>query len=294
VGPLARFVGVVKRTVALSRSLPRPVVILIVTLALAATLGLAATITAANLAHGTSEKWFDDLWFEVAKAGVQVVAVGVLGGALAAIWRNLSAWSEGQKEQRSKVREELVELFTLYNDVKQVRRILKSHGLDLRARHRPDHPVDPHQTLTEQQSRAFREQMLALTVLQLGFESKARQFGQTNFLGKDTDRVVTLLGDIEHYLHEILKVAWEQRGWTIHAGTQVAVVSNPLQMLFRKDPFRASMSEPLREITGLINAHVFGEALAKTQLALESVVKKDEAAEDAEEPTGEEKDSEGQ
>lgn len=268
----------------IGRSIPPLVRVLIAALGLAAVLGLAAIVTAAELANGTSDKWSDDLLFEVAKAGVQIVAVGVLGGALAAAWKSLSTWSENQKQERSKVRDELVELFTLYNDVKQVRRILKSHGLDLQARQRPDSPVEARRPLTEQQAQAFHGQMLALTRLQLGFESKARQFGQTNFVGDKTLKVVSLFGDIEHYLHEILKDAWERRAWTIHAGTDVAVVSDALQPLFRKDPFRTNMSDPVREITRLINAHVFGEALPATREALKRVDEADAAAEDADEP----------
>jgi hypothetical protein len=278
----------------LIRSPRRLVVVLVATLGLAAAVGLAATIIAAVAAHRTPDSWLDDLWFEVAKAGVQVVAVGVLGGALAAVWRTLSAWSERQRQERSKLREELVELFTLYNGVKQVRRILRSQGLDLQARHRPDRAVTPGQTLTEQQSQAFHEQMLALTTLQLGFESKGRQFGQTNLLGEDTNRVVSCLGKIEGYLNQVLKEAWERRGWTIDAGTDVAVVSEALQCLFRKVPFRANMSDPLRQITRLINEHVFGKATEKTREALNRVVKTDADAENADEPTSEKEDGAGQ
>ena len=58
-------------------------------LALLTVVGLAAIITSAWLAHLTPNKdeWLNSLWLEVAKAGVQVVAVGVLGGALTAICR---------------------------------------------------------------------------------------------------------------------------------------------------------------------------------------------------------------
>ena len=51
-------------------------------IALLTVVGLAAIISSAWLAHLTphKDKWLNALWLEVAKAGVQVVAVGVLGG----------------------------------------------------------------------------------------------------------------------------------------------------------------------------------------------------------------------
>jgi uncharacterized membrane protein YcjF (UPF0283 family) len=101
-------------------------------LALLTVLGLVAIITGAWLARLTPDKWLDALWLEVAKAGVQVVAVGVLGGALAAIWQNIRARREREIERNDKIRAELVSLDALYNDVKAVRRILRSLGLDLK------------------------------------------------------------------------------------------------------------------------------------------------------------------
>jgi hypothetical protein len=38
---------------------------------------------------------------------------------------------------------------------------------------------------------------------------KARQFGQTSFLGDDTDQVVTNLGRIENHLNRVLEL-WEE------------------------------------------------------------------------------------
>ena len=70
-------------------------------LALLALLGLAAIIASARQAHLTphNHKWLNALWLEVAKAGVQVVAVGVLGGALEAIWQNIRARRDREIER---------------------------------------------------------------------------------------------------------------------------------------------------------------------------------------------------
>jgi hypothetical protein len=77
----------------------------------------------------------------------------------------------------------------LYNGVKSVRRIVRSLGLDLKTY--PDaerETVRQTAILSEEQARGFHAQMLILNGLQLEFESKVRQFGQTNFLGDDTTK----------------------------------------------------------------------------------------------------------
>ncbi len=114
--------------------------------------------------------------------------------------------------------------------------------------------------------------MLVLNGLQLDFESKARQFGQTNFLGDDTERVVKLLGGIQNHLNQVLQL-WEHSGWTIQEGVPLDVVSNGLVKLFRvREHLRPQVSDPLREITRIINKHVFGEASAETRRALQEIV----------------------
>jgi uncharacterized membrane protein YcjF (UPF0283 family) len=130
-------------------------------------LGLVAVIAGAWLADLTEDKWFDALWLEVAKAGVQVVAVGVLGGALAATWQTITSRREAEIERdakererelesNDKIRDELVSLVALYNGVKAVRRVLRSLGLDLKT-----YPVADQETvrrtalLTDAQARGF-------------------------------------------------------------------------------------------------------------------------------------------
>jgi hypothetical protein len=261
-------------------------------LALFTCLGVVAILTGAWRAHLTQDKWLDELWLEVAKAGVQVVAVGVLGGALAAVWRNITAHREAkvaedakerdrEVERNDKIRAELVSLVALYNGVKSVRRIVRSLGLDLKTY--PDaerETVRQTAILSEEQARGFHAQMLILSGLQLEFESKARQFGQTDFLGDDTDQVVTNLGRIENHLNRVLEL-WEESGWTIQQGTTpLRLVSDGLKLLLRvREHLRPEVSDPLREITELINKHVFGEALKETQDALAEIVSEHEKRE---------------
>jgi hypothetical protein len=259
--------------------------------------GLVIIAMAAGLALQTTDKWLDDLWKEIANAGVQVVAVGVLGGLVAAAWkdRELDRAShergveagratrekelEADRAAREKIRGELMVIVDLYNRVKRVRRTLRSQGLDLVVRRR-DHPLDADFALTESQVRAFRRQMRRLTIVQLEFESKVRQFGQTNLLGEDTELVVKRLDGIESFLNNILKAAWEQQGWSIQVGSDASAISEPLQPLFRKDQFRPRLSEPLREITRFMNKYAFGGATAGTNAALDAIVQRHDAEED--------------
>lgn len=115
----------------------------------------------------------------------------MLGGALAAVWRNITAHREAKAaedakerdreiERNDKIRAELISLVALYNGVKSVRRIVRSLGLDLNTY--PDaerETVRQTAILYEEQARGFHTQMLILNGLQLEFESKARQAGPT-------------------------------------------------------------------------------------------------------------------
>src|SRR5262245_19028739 len=74
-------------------------------LALLTSLGAVAIIAGSRGTNPSQDQWLDDLWLEGAKAGVQVVAVGVLGGALAAVWRNITARREAEIERVAKKRD---------------------------------------------------------------------------------------------------------------------------------------------------------------------------------------------
>ena len=258
-------------------------------LALLTVLGLRAVFIAAWLASLAphNDDWLDALSLEV-QGPASGRAVGVLGGALAAIWRNTRARRDREIERNDKIRDreierndairaELVSLVALYNEVKAVRRHLRSLGLDLERYPDNEQEQTKNAPLTEEQARGFHEQMLILCGLQLGFEAKVRQFGQTNFLDDDTVEVVEALGRIEKHLNSVLKL-WEERGWRIREGTPLAVVYGGLKELFRvRDHFRPEVSNQMWKITVLINKHVFGGATKSTEDVAASI----ESARDA-------------
>ena len=182
---------------------------------------------------------------------------------------------EKARDQRrvddEKLRAELVSLVALYNQVKAVRRSLRSLGLDPKYPG-PDAAGGRSGVLTEMQAQGFQAQMLILNGVQLDFEAKARQFGQTDLVGPDTARVVQLLGSIENHLNQVLSV-WETNGYLIQAGSAIEPVSVGLEKLFRvSDHLRPMVSDPLREVLKLLNRRAFGEATPTTKKAYATVV----------------------
>ena len=240
--------------------------------------GALAAAGAAMAASHTSGAW-SDLWSEVAKAGVQVVAVGAVGGALTATWKAIADRRETAAATKVKLRAEFLELVALYNDVKAVRRALRSLGLDAklnldRDMYAANETEDKNYFSTEdglkelkavglavrlsqEQADGFRKQMRILNRLQLGYEAKKRQFKQADLLGEDRAAVVATLEFIESYLNGLVGL-WEEHGWTFQEGTVLDEVSPGLQRLFRKEPFRAAVSNPMEGITAVFNEHLFG------------------------------------
>lgn len=264
---------------------------LIVLLGILGVLVLLIGILGAVLAESSTA---DELWLELAKAGIQIVAVGVVGGALAQAWRRIQTQREAAAAADDKIRAELAELVALYNNVKAVRRRLRSLGLDTKL-YVPDDPADRERCpacprkgrrcaacterlaaitqrkeeqrrragrtvrLTEEQARGFHAEMWTLNTIQLAYEAKVRQFKQANLLAKaDRKSVKAKLKAIESYLNGVVDDPWEEHGWTIRAGTRLEDVSDPLQKLYRKAEFRPRLSRPMREITRIMNRHLFG------------------------------------
>lgn len=234
-----------------------------------ALLAAVAVGLAAILIGGWVNGWSDELWLEIAKGGVQLLGVGVLGGALTLIWRDVSMRREQKSERNLKILTETASIIALYNQVKAVRRVLRSLGLDLNPHKDKQDRPERSESLTAKQARGFHKQMLVLNGLQLEFESKLKQFGQTNIFGKDNPQIVTLLRQIEHHLNGVLSL-WEDRGWTIDEGTPLREVSDGLKRLFLvtgKDDFGPNVSDPIKVVVRLTGKPVFGEASTETQKA---------------------------
>lgn len=229
-------------------------------LGLAVGIGLAAIALGSFLSLATADEWFEDLWFEVAKAGVQVVAVGVVVGGLAAFWRYLNDESARQHDIEHRRQEHLesdyAKLVSLYNEVKAIRRRLSSLGLDLQQRH-SQHPHPSNGRLTTEQASGFHTELLLLNDAQLGFEDILRGTRVSDLLGDCRGPVIEELDKIQSYLNSIVS-GWERRASGVVVDAELAPVSELLQPLFRKNCFRPGISDRFDRITKAYNTSLFG------------------------------------
>jgi hypothetical protein len=222
---------------------------------LVAALIVAGTLSVGGIVIGTLLTHRDgDLWSEVARAGVQVVAVGLIGSAVAAAWR----YFELDRDRLRQVHEQQLAVFRQvvesYNEVKAIRRTLRSLGLRSFTG-----------TLNELQASGFREQMLRLNVVQLSFEALKREIYETDIFKDDRPALVMRLYEIEHYLNGVLHI-WEDGRWQIEAGSDGAVVSSGLNDLIGPSMcFKAGIGAHREEITTLIHKHLFGPPSQSTK-----------------------------
>lgn len=210
----------------------------------------------------------DEIWSDVARAGVQVVAVGLIGGAVAAAWRYFEQerdWERQVHEQQLAVFRQVVES---YNEVKAIRRTLRSLGLRGFTG-----------ALNEVQVNGFREQMLRLNAVQLSFEALKREVGETDIFEEDTPALVLGLYKIEHYLNRVLAV-WEHGGSQIEVGSDGRVFSGGLKDLIGPSSgFKPGIVVPRREVATLIHQHLFGPASESTKVKLEDLDAEEEVQE---------------
>jgi hypothetical protein len=227
----------------------------------------------------------DEFWLEVARAGVQVLAVVVIGGAVAAAWRYLEQERSDQqkrladeRERQRQLHEQQLAVFRQivesYNEVKAIRRTLRSIGLR-----------EATGTMSETQVGGFRELMMRLNLVQLAFEALKRELGETDFFKEDTAEIVKRLYYIESHLNKVLQV-WEKDGSSIEFGSDAGFVSRGLVGLIgptkglsegferrnsRTRSFKEGVVDHRREITRLIHEHLFGPASGTTKDELDKL-----------------------
>jgi hypothetical protein len=247
---------------------------------------LAGALSIAGIVIGMLKTDLDDeFWLEIARAGVQVLAVVVIGGAVAAAWRYLEQERSDQqkrladeREQQRQLHEQQLAVFRQivesYNEVKAIRRTLRSIGLR-----------EATGTMSETQVRGFRELMLRLNVVQLAFEALKRELGETDFFKEDTAEIVKRLYYVESHLNIVLQV-WEKDGSAIEVGSDAGFVSLGLVGLIgpskglkerferrnsRTTSFKEGVVIHRREITRLIHKHLFGPASGITKYELDQL-----------------------
>ena len=203
----------------------------------------------------------EDLWLEIARGGMQLVLVGVIGTAISAGWR----WTE---QRRSDQRRDLelrledareayerrlatfLQVVTAYNGVKAVRRTLKSLGFKS-----GDGAIDGWQ------ANGFHAQMARLNELQLEFEAVVRELEETSLFDTDTGAIRANLSAVEKYLNGVLSI-WEDDGARIREGSPMKTASEGLKAIVEYTSFKAGIVTRRREVTVLMHKHLAGNTPA--------------------------------
>lgn len=208
-----------------------------------------------------------DLWLELGKVGLQLLAVGIVGGALSAGWkiaeedraearREAELDRERRQDFHSRQLSVFVQVVTAYNGVKAVRRALFSHGFAI-----------TRGVLDALQAQGFHDQMARLNELQLVFEAILRELGETNLFGSDTSEIVRELSGVEHHLNEVLRF-WQNHGFEIRAGISADEVAKGVEGLLDSRSFGTGVVEPRRRLTEAMHRHLFGIASSADLAAL--------------------------
>ena len=233
----------------------RAEVLLVVLLLAAIAVGVGMVLT--GFVHVDNR---DTLYVEVAKSGLQLVVVGVLGSAFAAGWRWIDFKREVQRrdyeyerDQRRARREMQLALFVRlvnsYNEVKAIRRTLRSYGFR-----------NAVGALDEPQVHAFREQMARLNGVQLEFEALKREVGEARLFDGNSAKILDALYKIESHLNKVLRV-WEYHGIDVEVGADAKIVVDGLQDLIGKSAiFKSGVVEPRRKATQLMQDSLFGSS----------------------------------
>lgn len=205
----------------------------------------------------------NDLWIESAKVGIQLLAVGIVGGGLSAGWKTVEQQRsdrrkdfelilENNREVHERQLATFVQVVTAYNGVKSVRRTLKSLGLTSRTG-----------ALDNCQVTGFHTQMSRLNELQLVFEAMVREFGETDLFSSDTPVIIKELSGVGRYLNKVLAL-WEDHGAEIREGSSLQAVANGLAGLLNTSMFTEGVVQRRRRVTETMHRHLFGIASAAT------------------------------
>jgi hypothetical protein len=184
-----------------------------------------------------------DLPFEVAKAGVQLFAIVLLGGTATFAFGELNGRREQRREIAAEARDErrkldaeareerrrldayraevAGELIGAYHRVKAVRRTLRAAGFEP--------PVSG--TLTVEQRTEFWEQLKLLNACQLTLEKVSRDIkGQPEVYGEDSAFIKREVDNVEHHVNEII-ADWEKQGRGFIVGADLGTIMAPADRL---------------------------------------------------------------
>jgi hypothetical protein len=194
-----------------------------------------------------TDKSGSDLWFEVAKSGLQLAAITVVGAVITAGLR----FREERRARKAEQLRAFHNFLTAYNKVKAVRRNLRALGLL--------HLTEP---INAEQANGLRQRMIELNDAQLLLETFNRENAESS-LFDEWPAMALPISVAENYLHEVHE-RWEERGGNIWAGASASAIEELelVRLIGKKRDARSEfenlLSEPLDEITVILHRELYG------------------------------------
>jgi hypothetical protein len=187
---------------------------------LAPTLGAALALAFIGLGAAFTSR-AGDLWFELAKTGMLLLAVEVLGGAVAAAYRAL----DDRREERRRIDDYLAslagELIDAYHRIKAVRRRLRALGLRSPASG----------TLSAEEYAVLQAQMDTLIDAQLALEKVMREVEEQPPLFRPHHAAIMESVDgAQSYVNDVIE-DWEDHGKRLQVDADLASVMPSLEQL---------------------------------------------------------------
>jgi uncharacterized protein (UPF0335 family) len=194
----------------------------------------------------------DQIWIEIAKAGVQLGILSIIGGGIAAVLRRLESLREEQRTLNEYRLNVLRDVTTSYNQIKAVRRILRAFGFNSRM----TRPLAPDQ-VTE-----FHTQMKSLNEAQLALERLKREVVVRSHAFSEYQKLQEALTTVEGYIGDVLK-NWEEHGLDIVVGAAPSVLISMERLQgFLDSPeagFRKGAAEPMDLLQDRIHSQTVGK-----------------------------------
>ena len=190
-----------------------------------------------------------DLWFELAKAGIQLVVVIGLGGVVSSVLRTADVARERRKildEHRFAIFQQLV---TAYHQLKFVRRNLRMVGL----RDGPD-------ALRSEQVEALRAGMTTVVDVDLTLEQVYRELDARSVFDRSQE-IHGYLGQLLTYISKLVE-EWETHGASFWPDRQTGRVRDlvVLQAFLgsAEDDFRPNAARPMGRVEAIVREELLG------------------------------------
>jgi len=156
-----------------------------------------------------------DIWVEMAKSSLQIMALALATGVVGAMLRDRDAAREEQRRHQASLLSFLDDIEATYSQVKSARRMLRTFGFDSPAVW----------TISAEQAQGFRTQMALLNEAELAFESHARKVAMLpGSWGDHAAPLVTELTRVYEYLRGVLS-EWQRDPTVLQAGEETAAIA---------------------------------------------------------------------